>query len=350
MKIVHGNKYFAIEALLEVPKKYSDLYYKARDICPEFRHNLAKIASDETSVSLLYYPNLETSAHPYLSSSCTIDLSSKKFKINNYSTDNPVILHQLETMLSEKNSRIPKLLELTKKEKEVGLFRDEIIMKIGRLKFWNELCKEKRLNQSIATTDTVKTQLDLFGAEQNELKMEIPRHKTAMSIKNPSVSTKYALSKDVIKNTVYDFGCGRGRDSKWLKSRGYEVISFDPYYSPQFTPEVVDFSGIKTILINYVFNVIEVPDERTKLLQNLLNKTLKGTTFIISVRSQKEIEEQAKKGNWEKYTDGYITSINTFQHGYNINEFTNFIKTFKVNIIEIRDLERMGLMGIFTSQ
>jgi DNA phosphorothioation-associated putative methyltransferase len=158
--------------------------------------------------------------------------------------------------------------------------------------------------------------------------MDIQRHKTAIKRNKASVPTRWAFEQGYLapESTVYDWGCGKGKDSEWLAERGLYVISYDPFHAPENTPNSVDFSKVNTIICNYVLNVIECPEQRNELIQNILKKSNENTVIIISVRPDKEINKAAKNGKWEKYKDGFITSHKTFQKGFNLDELTNILK------------------------
>lgn len=127
-------------------------------------------------------------------------------------------------MLSKNNPRIVELTELTKKEEELGLFNKEHISYIGRLKFWNQLCFEKNAKDSISSAPIldfpIPTQLCLLSEDD----VIIRRENTAIARTKPSSPTCWAEKNGYIKSSVFDWGCGKGMDSKWLKNTGYDVI------------------------------------------------------------------------------------------------------------------------------
>lgn len=335
MKNVYGNIYFALEALEEIPLELKNIYQEAKKkLSSPFQHNLVKIEKDRKSVTLLNYPHLDTHAHPYLKCSLKISLDKLvKVKLKNESKDNPVILHRIELMLSGTNPRIKDLAKLTEHEEKHSLYDSEHIKFIGRRKYWNKICRELNLTNSVSPEDNLLAQqLDLFGQVHSPIK----RAKTAMSTKTPSAPTKILFEKNIIKNKVLDWGCGKGRDSKFLVENGFDVLSYDKYHKPTPDPHSIDFSEINTILLNYVLNVIENQNERTDLLKEIYSYANNKCLVLISVRSKKEIETFAKKSNWKNFNDGYITTRNTFQKGFTQDELSKLIENL-IEIIEIID-------------
>jgi hypothetical protein len=149
------------------------------------------------------------------------------------------------------------------------------------------------------------------------------RKNTALASKLPSIATRLASEKGFIKETILDWGAGKGRDTKWLQNNGITTIQFDPYYNPLPRIEDLDFRKINTILLIYVLNVIEVIEERIELIKEIKRRAYNGTFVIISVRTEKEITSFAKKSKWKNFGDGFITGKKTFQKGFNSIEFNN---------------------------
>ena len=151
--------------------------------------------------------------------------------------------------------------------------------------------------------------------------MEIRREKTAMARKKPSAPTCWAFDQDLLKSTVFDWGCGKGEDSRWLKEHGYKIVSYDPFFDNTSVPDRVNFKAINTILLVYVLNVIECGEERGGLLYDVGHMSKPGTTVVIAVPRKKHIADRAKKSKWKKLNDGFVTKSNTFQKGYTLGEF-----------------------------
>ena len=161
--------------------------------------------------------------------------------------------------------------------------------------------------------------------------MKINRGLTAIKRNRLSAPIKWALDRGQIRSQVYDWGCGRGDDVELLRNeelRGLKVIGYDPVHFPKNAPETVDFSRIKTIICNYVLNVIENKRERTMLLKKIAGKINDDTSVILSVRKDTTINREAKKGNYIAYRDGFVTSRNTFQKGFNMDEIESLCERY----------------------
>jgi len=322
MKIVRGSKYFAVEAIDDVPQELKQLYLDSiKKYNINFKHNLIKISEDKNSISLMYYPHLDSNPHPYLENSMSISLVDNTIKSKKESAENPVILHRLELMLSKNNPRNKELEKLTVIEEQKGLYDEKHMLYLGRRKYWNMICREANLPESLSPEMENKQQhqqLDLFNMD--EIPIKIKRETTAMHIQRASFPTRWAEEKKIIKSTVVDWGCGRGRDTNWLISLNYDVLSYDPFFKPSPSPQEIDFSSVNTVLLNYVLNVIESDNERRTLLNDIYSYVYNGTILIVSARSEEEISSFASKSNWKRFNDGFLTSKKTFQKGYTLDE------------------------------
>lgn len=136
--------------------------------------------------------------------------------------------------------------------------------------------------------------------------------KTAIARKTASRPTKDNLQKGRIWGRVLDYGSGKGMDSKFLLSEGFEVLSYDPYYEPTDISKAGKFD---TVICNYVFNVIEDEQERIELFKTLVSYLHVGAKLLITGRPVKEIDKAAKTSKWTAHKDGWITGKKTFQKG-----------------------------------
>jgi len=158
--------------------------------------------------------------------------------------------------------------------------------------------------------------------------MNIQRHKTAISRAKVSVPTKWAFLQGIVKSgsRVYDWGCGKGKDSEWLKEQGCIVTSYDPFYAPENDPDSVDFSKIDVVICNYVLNVIECPQSRIDLVESIAKSIGNNNIqLVISARPENQINKEAIKNGWKEYSDGFITSRDTFQKGYSLEGLNDLV-------------------------
>ena len=92
---------------------------------------------------------------------------------------------------------------------------------------------------------------------------EIARHRTAIRRFSYSRPISLALAHQIITSdlSVFDYGCGRGEDVKYLRAEGIEATEWDPHYQPNSRMAPAD-----VVNLGYVINVIEDPVERAETL------------------------------------------------------------------------------------
>jgi diadenosine tetraphosphate (Ap4A) HIT family hydrolase len=88
-------------------------------------------------------------------------------------------------------------------------------------------------------------------------------HLTAIERTSLSYPARIVLNQKKIIGNVLDFGCGIGKDVEILRTKGIDVVGYDPFYFPKFPAEKFD-----TILCFYVLNVL-LPEEQAEVLMNV---------------------------------------------------------------------------------
>jgi len=131
----------------------------------------------------------------------------------------------------------------------------------------------------------------------------------------PSLPTQWAYANGYVQSVVLDWGCGKSPDAHWLLGLGFETIAYDPFHKPQPHPNDIDFSTVKTILLNYVINVLE-PDVRVLLLQEIAVRAAKDTRLVVAARTHCRTNILARRYQWTRHSDGYLTGARTFQSGF----------------------------------
>lgn len=133
-------------------------------------------------------------------------------------------------------------------------------------------------------------------------------HLTAVSRKQPSLPMR-RLSKDGhLEGRGLDYGCGRGFDAEHFGFDGY-----DPHYRPEM-PE----GQYRTVVSNFVLNVIESDEERRAALRAITGKLEKDGVAYVSVRNDRHaLAGRTSRGTWQGLivldlpvvykTSGYIT-------------------------------------------
>lgn len=143
------------------------------------------------------------------------------------------------------------------------------------------------------------------------------RRLTAIGRAALSVPARQALADRQLtpERTVLDYGCGRGDDVRSLNRLDCRITGWDPYYRSESKPESAD-----TVLLTYVLNVIEDPAERRHTLRQAWE--LANTVLIVSAR----LTWEKSKVRGEEFSDGLLTSRQTFQHLFGASELRNYVE------------------------
>src|SRR5262245_19610524 len=91
----------------------------------------------------------------------------------------------------------------------------------------------------------------LARARDNKASMTtVPRHKTAMRRCGVSKPVSLALADGLIRRglSVLDYGCGRGGDLQYLRSRRVRAMGWDPYFRPNGKLEPADVVNLSYVL------------------------------------------------------------------------------------------------------
>jgi DNA phosphorothioation-associated putative methyltransferase len=142
----------------------------------------------------------------------------------------------------------------------------------------------------------------------------IRREKTAIVRFRHSKPVMLALLQGVIttETSVFDYGCGRGEDVKYLKSVGVEAAGWDPHYQPTVASKPAD-----VVNLGYVLNVIEDPREREETLRKAFD--LANRVLVVAVRVDHSLETAVE------FSDGLLTSRGSFQKLYSQGEFRDYV-------------------------
>lgn len=143
-------------------------------------------------------------------------------------------------------------------------------------------------------------------------KTEYNPYKTAIMRYDLSKPTKELLNRCLLLEPILDWGCGKGEDVRILDTLfGLKIIGYDKY-NPLFDDESLLEGEYNTIIVNYVFNVIDSLNTHKELLEMLMKY---DSNIYICVRS----DSKSIKSNWnyDEINMGYWTSNhNTFQRFY----------------------------------
>lgn len=143
------------------------------------------------------------------------------------------------------------------------------------------------------------------------------RRLTAIARSQLSVPARQCLIDGHLRPTdrILDYGCGRGGDVRSLGHMRLDAHGWDPFYEPN--PDALRPSDM--VMLTYVLNVIEDPDERRRTLEDAWSLT----TRVLAVSTRLTWERNKVKGT--ALSDGIVTSRNTFQHLFGTGELRSLV-------------------------
>jgi DNA phosphorothioation-associated putative methyltransferase len=116
--------------------------------------------------------------------------------------------------------------------------------------------------------------------------------------------------------SVFDYGCGHGRDVHLLSTKGFEARGWDPAFFPDNPRHAAD-----VVNLGYVINVIEDPEERASTLRNAWDLCRRllivSAQVLVPGRGQAQVE----------FGDGILTGRGTFQRFYGQVELKSYIES-----------------------
>jgi DNA phosphorothioation-associated putative methyltransferase len=280
-------------------------------------YNILKFHTRDFKVSLLNYPGFFDDSYPELESSCTLDLTRNKHRLQSYAgSENPPILHRKETFLPPDHPAVPKFREITREGEEAGLY--EKPNGIGFKKSWERLIRRKgyvlvngRLKPKSFVSVTPYTR-------SVDREIQVERHLTAIDRDKLSAPMQAFARHDYLNgdHSILDYGCGKGHDVRELEAHGIDVRGWDPVYSPN-TPKTTS----DIVNLGYVINVIEDRTERDDALRDAYDCAKK----ILAVSAM--VAGEATIARFQPYKDGVITAKNTFQKYYSQSELRSYIES-----------------------
>jgi DNA phosphorothioation-associated putative methyltransferase len=146
----------------------------------------------------------------------------------------------------------------------------------------------------------------------------IPRHKTAIRRGDLSRPVKCALADGLIDAavSVFDYGCGHGRDVELLQEQGIACAGWDPVFRP-----TAERSPADVVNLGFVINVIEDPDERAATVRQAWHLCRR----LLVVAAQVHVDGRGQKA--VEFGDGVLTGRGTFQKFYDQGELRTFLET-----------------------
>jgi DNA phosphorothioation-associated putative methyltransferase len=277
--------------------------------------NVLKLFKEAFKVSFLAYDGFFEVPHPILKKSIHFKLSTGEVKRFDYgNSDNPPILHRKEDLLPASHLSNALFSSLTRQEEDAGLYENP--RTIGFLQNWLRLLADKGLGYEGHQLVSLDGE-SLDRVESAEKSHRVHRHRTAISRYNFSRPIKLALEQNLISesSTVFDYGCGLGDDLHGLRGLGYKVKGWDPVFAPDEIAQAAD-----VVNLGYVINVIEDPVERQEAL--IKAHSFAGELLIVSA-----MLENANTSEYNRvYSDGILTTRNTFQKYFQQDEMRQYIE------------------------
>lgn len=164
----------------------------------------------------------------------------------------------------------------------------------------------------------------------------IARHKTALRRYALSRPLSLALASGVVSKStsVFDYGCGRGSDVRFLQKAGISANGWDPHFKPDEQIKTAD-----CVNLGYVLNVIENLSERSDTLRRAYE--LARNVLIVSVRVDTALGES------EGFSDGVLTRAGTFQKLFTQDEFREYLRS---NLGRTPHMASLGVAYVFKTE
>ena len=328
---VHTSALIALDPLLRL---YEGL--ASHNIAGVAGATLVKFQTNKPKISYLFYPDFDTDPHPALQTSIQVDMDDLQVNHRNYrDTDNPPVLHRKETFVTPDYPLYEQFAELTRQEEANGLLNSSRFIGtrrgwLQRLKDYNvEIQGHRLIRSSIAGEKTTWSE---------SFTPQIERHKAAIVRNSFSRPVRLALEAGLFSPeiTFFDYGCGHGSDITRIAQQGYTSNGWDPYYSPDTSCTPADI-----VNLGYVINVIEDPAERREALTNAWQLT--GKVLIVAA----QVLINHGSGGQVAYSDGVITSRNTFQKYYEQEELKIYLdQVLSVDAIPVA----LGIYFVFRDE
>ncbi len=126
-------------------------------------------------------------------------------------------------------------------------------------------------------------------------------HLTVKERKTASLPLRILIERNLLKGEILDFGCGLGKDLKYLKEKRYSAQGYDPHYRPKYPVNKFDF-----IICFYVLNVL-LPEEQSYVLMAISELLKKGGKAYFAVR--RDIKRNGFIYNPKRHVETYQNNV-----------------------------------------
>jgi DNA phosphorothioation-associated putative methyltransferase len=276
--------------------------------------NVVRVGVQAGDVSLLSYPDFEDAPFPSLVHSYRIDAKGAIRSRSYASSLNPPVLHRKELLVGSGHPSRKRWEEITTHAESLGLFDDSSA--IGFRLNWLRLVASKGYEVCPEGLRPIGNLVDQEDAPVSEPSAQVQRHLTALSRTSLSAPVQTLIRHELLtpERSFFDYGCGKGSDMDALRAAGFSVAGWDPHYretAPLYEAEVVN--------LGFVVNVIEDPAERVEAVQQAFKLTKGVLAVAVMLRS-------ASDGGGVPYSDGILTSRNTFQKYFTQDEIRSYLE------------------------
>lgn len=148
--------------------------------------------------------------------------------------------------------------------------------------------------------------------------------RTALHRFEPSLPIRLLVKRGYFSGKVFDWGCGRGQDVKFLREEGYFAEGWDPFHYPENPPASYAKGAFQNVYCGYVLNTISDPKERSKVVSSIYDFLPRGGRLLLAVRTIKDIEFERSEA-WKRFNDGWLTSKGTFLKGFRTEEIVTLL-------------------------
>lgn len=320
-KRVVDDLYIHISAvgLLELAEQRHTIEQALRRLPPLERGapNVAKLNLSNGRLSLLSYPDFDTSPFPELQASWVFDAGTDvPSRFRSYAASlNPPILHRKELLVASDHPDRNKWSALTRSAEGIGLFDDT--RTIGFRTNWDRLVASKGYTVVGHELHPLANAVD-DGADPDASSSvdRIHRHLTALTRSNLSAPVQLLLRHGLLAagSPFFDYGCGRGNDLATLRGEGYKADGWDPHFAP-----AEPLSRADVVNLGFVINVIEDVGERVEALCRAFSLAEKVLSVAVMLGDG---ELQGKP-----FADGVLTTRRTFQKYFSQAEFKDYLET-----------------------
>ena len=227
---------------------------------------------------------------------------------------NPPILHRKELLIEPSHKRYQEYQRLTHSAEQAGLYSDP--KRIGFRTQWNTLIRKQGLvlEDGVFTPLSQQAIAEVIPVDET---VNIERHLTAIDRSKLSTPMQVLARHGYLdgRYSVLDYGCGKGDDVRELEAHGLNVTGWDPVHANRVAPRKADI-----VNLGFVLNVIEDPKQRSEALRKAYD--FAGKFLVISVM----LGGDAIVQQFRRFSDGVITSRNTFQKYYSQAELKSYIE------------------------